>query len=358
MAGKFEWTQFKDVDIQDSFFDSLKSDYDEFPQWFERKSVELKQALVFRDEEGIGAFLYLKEENESLELKDRVLPAIPRLKIGTLKLAERFRGQRLGEGAIGVALWKWQESELDEIYVTVFDRHDTLTNLFSIFGFVRIGMNIRGESVYLKRKQNLDYSNPKKAFPFINPNFNKACILPINDIYHDKLLPYSELYGNNGREIEEITAGNGVTKVFIASPYTNMSYQVNDPLFVYRIYTGTEGKKTYKSVITSYACITRTKVIKSNRQFSVSLENFLKLVGNKSVFTDDELVNMYNTKANLVILEFVYNGYFGKGNNVNHNTLKKSGLFESHPYNIKYNREQFKKILELGRVESRRVFNE
>lgn len=358
MSGKFEWTDFKEVDLQDSFFDSLKNDYNEFSQWFNKKVLNQERALVFKDEDGIEAFLYLKEEKEPLELKGQTLPDTPRLKIGTLKLAERFRGQRLGEGAIGVALWKWQESGLDEIYVTVFEKHDTLTTLFSIFGFEKIGENDRGESVYLKNKNKLDYSNPKKSFPFINPYFDRAGLLPINDVYHDKLLPYSELHGNDGKEIEEITAGNGVTKIFIASPFTAMSYRVNDPLLIYRIYTGTEGKKTFKSVITSYGCITRTKVIKSNRQQIVSCEEFFKLVGNKSVFTKEDLVEMYKTKSNLVILEFVYNGYFGKGNNVNHSTLSKHSLFEAHPYKIKYNKEQFKKILGLGRVDFRNILNE
>ena len=251
-----------------------------------------------------------------------------------------------------------EESGLDEIYVTVFEKHNTLTALFTTFGFEKVGENERGESIYLKDKNILDYSDAKRSFPFINPYFNKAGLLPINDVYHDKLLPYSELHGNDSQEIEEITAGNGVTKIFIASPFTSIAYKVNNPLFIYRIYTGTEGKKTYKSVITSFGCITRTKVVKSNNQMIVSLENFLKLVGNKSVFTNNELVEMYNTKSNLVILEFVYNGYFGKGNNVNHSTLNRNGLFEAHPYKVEYNKEQFKKILGLGRVDYRTLLNE
>lgn len=32
--------KFKDVDINDSFFDSLKASYDEFSDWFARKANE------------------------------------------------------------------------------------------------------------------------------------------------------------------------------------------------------------------------------------------------------------------------------------------------------------------------------
>ena len=59
---------------------------------------------------------------------------------------------------------------------------------------------------------------------------------------------------------------------------------------------------------------------------------------------------MHIQKNNLVILEFVYNGYFGKGNNINHHTLSSNGLFNAHPYNVEYSIEQFKNILNLGKV--------
>jgi hypothetical protein len=74
-----------------------------------------KNALVFRDEQGIEAFIYLKRENETIELADRTLPPVARLKIGTFKLSERVQGIRLGEGSIGVSLWYWQELKMQEI---------------------------------------------------------------------------------------------------------------------------------------------------------------------------------------------------------------------------------------------------
>lgn len=352
MVGKFSWMRFGDVNLEDVFFDSLKQDYPEFPDWFQKKVRQGEEALVFQDLNGIGAFIYLKLEEESLELKDGIRPSTKRIKIGTLKLSEQHRNQRLGEGAIGVALWKWQESLTDEIYVTVFKKHALLIRLLESFGFRSIGENPRGELIYLKDRRKIDYSTPKTAFPFINSYFSKAGLLPIEEQYHDKLLPYSELKGNNS-EIEEITAGNGITKVFVASPVSPVKYKVNEPLFVYRIYNGKP--KTFKSVVTSFGTVTRVKVIKANRSAFVTLDEFLNLVGNKTVFTEEELHEMYNKKNNLVILEFVYNGYFGKGNNINHFTLNQSGLFNDHPYNVQYSAEQFKYILSLGKVDVNNV---
>lgn len=231
LAGKFKWQQFSEVDLNDDFFVSLKTDYPEFIDWFHKKQSENKNALIYNDEDGIGAFLYLKRENEEIKLSDITLPCTKRLKIGTLRLAERIRKQRLGEGALGVALWYWRETNYDEIYVTVFEKHTELINLFLRFGFICAGKNSRGEGIYIKNCKSLDYSDPYKCFPFINSKFIKSGIIPINDIYHDRLFPYSELAGNM-QEIIEATAGNGITKIYIGSPFTSLHYFVGEPIFI------------------------------------------------------------------------------------------------------------------------------
>jgi RimJ/RimL family protein N-acetyltransferase len=179
MAERFVWTKFAQCDLGDSFFDSLKSAYDEFPKWFGKKADVGEEALVATDDEGIVAFVYLKLENEAIKLKDGTLPAASRLKIGTFKMAERFQGQRVGEGAMGVALWHWQSARCNEIYATIFDEQQTLISLFERFGFRRIGENDRGEQVYPRSRSQVDYSNPYTSFPFIRPDFTKAGIIPV-----------------------------------------------------------------------------------------------------------------------------------------------------------------------------------
>lgn len=352
MAGKFEWHKFSEVNLGDPFFDSLKSDYVEFPEWFKKKSDAGEYTLVFHDEQGVGAFVYLKRENEAIELMDKALPAIPRVKIGTLRLAERFRGMRLGEGALGVSLWKWKDDKAEEIYVTVFEKHTELINLFERFGFKCVGMNSRGECIYLKSRKKIDYSDPYKAFPFINPGFSKAGMIPIFERFHDRLFPYSELKIKR-REIEEETAGNGITKVYIGTPYTAMHYEVGEPVGIYRIYEGDTGK-TYKSAVTSFCTITKIDVIKNSGKAAMSLSDFIINAGNKTVFFPEELTSIYN-QNNVVMLELVYNGFFGKGHNVIHKNLKDQGLFDAHPYNLDYTKDQFIKLLGMGDVDVQNV---
>lgn len=112
MPGKFSLRKFSEINLDDPFFATLKNDYPgsasspSFSVWFKNKAQEGRTALVFSDDQGLGAFICIKNENEPIELKGCTLAACNRVKISTMKIAERFRGQRLGEGAIGLVLWK------------------------------------------------------------------------------------------------------------------------------------------------------------------------------------------------------------------------------------------------------------
>lgn len=348
MTGKFIWTLFNQIKINDPFFDTLKADYPEFPEWFDKKSNANEKAFIYQVNSQIKAFLYLKDEYEEIELTDKTLPKKKRLKIGTLKLSQDNRGLRLGEGALGIALWRWQEKKYDEIYLTTFLKQQNIIGLVEKYGFKNIGKNIRGEEIYLKSKALLDYTSPYLSFPFINPNIEKSGILPINDHFHDKLFVYSQLRQNN-IEVEEITAGNGITKIYIATPYDSLSYNIGEPLFVYRIHTG-KGQKTYISAITSFVTVADIVQIKKNNTYLKTFEEYKKILGNKTVFNDPELNTIYNSnRLNIVVLELLYNGYFGKGNNINHSWLSSNGLFNTYPYKITYNKQQFRTILKEGK---------
>ena len=96
---------------------------------------------MFEDDQGVGAFVNLKPgETEEIKLADgSVLPKIARLKITTIKIDERYRNQRIGEGALGLTLWQWRDLGINEIYVTVFDKHASLIFLLEKYGFVHVG---------------------------------------------------------------------------------------------------------------------------------------------------------------------------------------------------------------------------
>ena len=356
MPGKFERKTFAQIDLNDPFFDSLKRDYPEFETtWYPKGVRENREALVFADEYGLGAFIAMKVENEPIHLNGFDLPARARLKISTLRLAERFRGQRLGEGALGLILWDWQRQKLEEVYVTVFPQHTDLITQITRFGFVYMGMNERGEYVYLRSRKNIDFSDPYKAFPFLSPSFSKGGYLIVEDNYHDTLFPYSELK-NTFQEQLDIDVANGVSKIYIGNQW-QVHYQVGEPVFIYRKYNG-PGVKRYKSCLTSYGIITNVLAVKRNGRALMSFEKFCDTVGNKSIFPVDVLLEKYQNDKNLTVIQLLYCGYFGSGNNINMDWLSNNGMWSSpgiYPANVQLLPSQCAAIWNEGGIDMANV---
>ncbi len=117
---------FSAISLADEFFDSLKEDYPGFDRWFQKKADTGDVAYVTRDELGaIDGFLYLKSE---VGVVDDVRPALPsakRVKIGTFKIEQR--GTKYGERFLKKAFDLAIRDNVEEIYVTVFAKHEGLT---------------------------------------------------------------------------------------------------------------------------------------------------------------------------------------------------------------------------------------
>lgn len=62
MPGKFSLRKFSEINLDDPFFAPLKNDYPgnasspSFSVWFKNKAQEGRTALVFSDDQGLGAF--------------------------------------------------------------------------------------------------------------------------------------------------------------------------------------------------------------------------------------------------------------------------------------------------------------
>ncbi len=358
MAGKFLLKKFANINLDDAFFNSLKSDYPGnenstgFIDWFRKKSSADATALVFEDGIGIGAFIALKEEAEEIRLQNKILPLRKRIKISTICIAERYRRQRIGEGAIGLVLWKWQKSDASEIYVTVFDKQAPLISQFEKFGFQKWGLNKNGEWVLVKSRKQIDFSNPYKAFPFIKSGFNHAGYVIIDDKYHDTMFAYSELANNTALQNKiGCSVTNGLTKIYVGQSYA-LNHKVGEPVFIYRKYTQGNGKK-YRSCITSFCIVTDIFQAKCNDCYLMSFDELKVHIGNKSVFDENELYQKYTTFKNVTIIELLYYGYFGAGNNVNMDWLDNNGYWtkeNQYPTTIHLSENQFSKILMEGKI--------
>ncbi len=353
MAGRFYLKKFSEIDLEDAFFDSLKNSYPGFEAWFNKLSAANSTALVFEDELGLGAFIALKnEECEEIPLQNTVLPAKKRIKIRTFRIAERYRRLRIGEGAIGLLLWKWVQSDAEEIYVTVFDHQKTLISQLEKFGFTLAGVNTNGENVYIKSRNTIDFSDPYKSFPFIKDGFDYAGYIIIEDHYHDTMFAYSELANNTSLQTKiSSSVSNGLSKIYVGqAPRPN--HKIGEPVLVYRRYTQGDGKR-YRSCVTSFCIVTDVIQAKSNNRFLMTFEELKARIGNKSVFNENELYKQYTNFKHVTIVEMLYYGYFGSGNNVNMDWLDRNSFWakqNQYPTEVKLTPDQFKSILTEGNV--------
>lgn len=238
---------FGNLNIQDPFFDTFRNDYPEFNDWFNGKSES--SAFVSLNDEKIVAFLYIKiEEYENYNDITPVFEVKKRLKIGTFRVIST--GHKLGERFLRILFVEALKNNVDEIYVTIFDRTEeqkSLIFLLKNWGFKKHGIKNTGEHVYIKNFKPIPNKiDPKLTYPFLNKQC-KYFLCPIDPKYHTDLLPDSVLRTENRKAFSESkTHRNAIQKVYISRSF-NRDIQTGDIILFYR--TG----GFYKSVITTIA---------------------------------------------------------------------------------------------------------
>lgn len=244
---------FGNINLNDPFFDSFKHDYLEFENWFKRKSET--EAYICETDNNIRAFLFLKVEPET-ENYINITPNFSRkkrLKIGTFKVEST--GLKLGERFLKIIFDNALNNNVDEIYVTIFDKRSEqlfLIDLLEEWGFCKWGIKETHngtELVYVRPlKQQINLINPKITFPMITLKTRKF-IVPIYPEYHTNLMPDSILNNESPIDfIEDEPFRNAIKKVYV-SRSVNRNLTSGDLIIFYR--TG----GLYKSVITTIGIV-------------------------------------------------------------------------------------------------------
>ena len=114
-----------------------------------------------------------------------------RLKISTLKVSDT--GKRIGETFIKIIVEKAIKENVEEIYVTVFDKQEFLIDMLESYGFkkytkkrtTRSNGEIELENVLVKSMK-----NKENFYPFFEINDNRIFLVPIRSKYHHLLFRY------------------------------------------------------------------------------------------------------------------------------------------------------------------------
>ena len=341
-----------EVNLNDSFFDSLKEDYHGFEKWFNKKANDFVYITRNKVNNKLLSFLYLKVEDINEDYQN-ITPAFTpkkRLKIGTFKVVSN--GVRLGERFIKIIIDNALNYKVDEIYVTIFDKREEqirLINLLVDWGFELYGTKNAAEKVFIKNFNKLSINregyNAKKNFPYIYRE-NNIFLVPIYPDYHTELIPDSILHNENIHNFKDSKPhSNALSKVYI-SRSIERNIKKNDLIIFYR--TG----GYFKSVITTIAVV--EDVVHNFNNF----EEFKSKCKNRSVLNESKLLEFwdYNKRNRPFLINFIYIYSFPKRINLKRLIdLKIIKSIDDTPRGLKkINVDEFNKI--ISETESKQDF--
>lgn len=348
------YMSFSEIDLSDKFFQSLKDDYKEFPDWFSKKALAGEKAYLFRSRGHIAGFLYLKLEVGVVNDVEPSLPNGRHLKIGTLKI--NAHGTKLGERFVKKVFDHAISENADDVYVTIFSKHLPLINILKKYGFEefaeKAGMNGK-ELVLLKRLSAL-HRDILLDYPKVLVDGVDRFLLAIYPEYHTKFLPDSKLNNEPFDIVQDISHANSIHKIYLSGVSGTGKMKRGDILVMYRT-TDIPGKAYYRSVATSIGVVEETRKIGS---FNNEVD-FLKYVHPYSVFPRDELSALYATKKRRIVIKFTYNVALCK-RVIRKRLIEEVGLPAERGRRwdfLKLTREQFDAISKLGEVNASYLVN-
>lgn len=339
------YNRFNEVDLTDSFFDDLKESYQEFSNWFLRKSNE--KAYVFYNDQtsALEGFLYLKIEEGCNEDVNPPLPPLRRLKVGTFKIVAH--GTKLGDRFIKKIFDHAIYENVEEIYVTIFEKHQRLISLLEKYGFSQNGYKETKngiERVYIKKILG-NFRDTISSYPLVNVSNKNIYILAIYPKYHTQLFPDSILNNESPDIIHDVSHSNSIHKIYLANMKGMSSLKSGDVLLIYRT-TDRPNQARYRAVVTSICVVEECRHISSFE----SMKLFLDYCSPYSVFSNDELNTFWSKKKYPYVIRFTYNLAMRK--KIIREKLLDMGIIKEKDYAgfVSITTEDFYKIIKEGHV--------
>lgn len=347
--------RFSDIDLNDSFFDSLRATYPEFNEWYNKKAAAGATAYCYYVDNELKDFLYLKIEEEELSDLIPALPAKKRLKVGTFKVDNEDRHTTRGERFMKKIMDKAIAEDVDEIYVTMFPTEELqgLIRMFEKFGFSHIADKPHegGNAEYVLIKDMTTHVDDFKLdYPFVKKASSNKYVLSIVPEFHTHLFPDSILKNEKKYDlIQDVSETNSIYKIYLCWMQGTRNLKAGDKLIIYRT-SDEEGKAYYRSVCTSVCTVCE---VKTYRDFE-NEEEFIKYTNRYSVFKEHELRRWYKNKNYFIVIKMVYNIAFTK-KVINMVMKEQVGLNPKYWGFFKLTDAQFDKLLELGEIDERYI---
>lgn len=348
------YSPFADINLSDSFFDTLKADYEGFSEWFNRKAAQGARAYVQQTAAGIQAFLYLKDEsNQVVTDVEPNLPACKRLKVGTFKIDAH--NTKLGERFVKKIMDEAIGGGYDEVYVTIFprERQEPLIHLVEKYGFEKVGMKGE-ENVYVKDMKRIT-DNLLHNYPLINTANNRKFVLGIKPEFHTRLFPDSILNNeriNKAELVRDVSHTNSIHKIYICYMRGVENLRKGDLIVIYR-QTDEDGRAFYRSVLTSICQVEEVRTKASFHDYAEYYDYCRKY----SVFTETEQRRLYNYSAPVKVIKMTYNAALTK--RITNGCMQTElGIHPSYWGFFQLSDAQFNAILRKGEINEGLIVNQ
>lgn len=348
-----ERVHFREVDLADSFFDSLKEAYVEFSDWFSRKSNE--EAYILKGSEGqIQAFLYLKLEDGPISDINPPLNVKRCLKVGTFKIDAH--GTRLGERFVKKIFDHALASNVAHIYVTVFQQHVPLIGILTKYGFIEYGDKVTKngkELVYIKDFSRLT-GDVRLDYPVADLRGKNKWLLSIKPKWHTQLFPDSILKNEDARIVDDLSHTNSIQKSYIAAMDGLSGIMQGDGIIIYR--TAEEGRPAWYTSVATSLCVVED--VRPRNSFK-NLSDFSNFIGRNSVFKEQDISYWFNRqgKNEVYVIKMTYNVAFTRRPTMQ-KLVEEIGLDQQAYWGFRVlENEQFNKIVKMGKVNEGIIIN-
>ncbi len=278
------------IDLEDSFFNSLRADYDGFNKWFLEKCCQQQRRCftITNDDKLAGICIYKKEAWKKIKK--------PSIKLSTFKISENFEGRKYGELLLKVAFEYAIEHDINTIWLTTYSKQEKLIYFLKEFGF-RVHPDLDGEQlVFVKqlfvpdgvtKMKPLDFH--KQFYPFYYDSSDiEKYVIPIKPNFYRTLFPENELgqLEFNDLNTQTTIAGNTIRKVYLCHAKKKAI---------------PEGSLIIFYVTSPHSLVCTLGIVEKTNRFNDE-ESLASAIGKRSVYTKPQVEEMI--KKEVLVINF------------------------------------------------------
>ncbi len=327
------------MDLEDDFFSTLRFDYKGFDEWFIKKQRNEEKAYVTITEDNkVTSFLMLKEEDEKEDYSafEKTFSPAKRIKVSTFKVADT--GKKIGECFIKIMINEAIQKNVDEIYVTTFEKQESLIYLLKQYGFdlfthkntTKSDDTVEREAIYVKNIKD------KSQYPFVQLKDQGIFIFPVIPKYHKLLFEDAEeeyQISIDDTQGENISA-NAIKKAFIS----NAKIKKIKPGDIVLFYASHNKR-----------AITTLGIVETTWNEFESQEEIFNIVRKRTAYDKDELKQV--TQLDSLVIMFKH--YITFKNQITYDFLYNNGIVNGYIQGpISIDREDLEKIIEESQTQN------